>query len=629
MSKSILQKPHPKADLSKNGYDIGYRRAFTSPCGMLLPIFKDFASPGEKYRLNLFEFVRTQPLQTAAFVRMRAHTDWFFVPITQIITTWNEFFYGTNDVMSSMFKAPGVNPGSLSKLPTWNFAEFTRNIGNGYKLFFNTPASDATEAELKLDNFGTPLAWNFRRLFDLFGYGNVNRYSDPSITELNYNLIWYCAYHKIFHSHYNLTDWFSNDPAIFNLDAFVMSSNATISTRLPTVFKMLSTLHYRPYKKDYFTNILPQPLFGDQFASFVSNSVYTDNVRSKVNPELTVNQIGGSDGNLLTVTDSNNPLTPNFLGTQAVLSNGEDPLTALSASDVRAAFALDKLMRITAFGGGHYEDQVEAHFGYKMPRGISKEAYYLGSQHVDIAINEVVATASTGAAGAGSTLGDIAGKGYAMSHDSKDIEFEAPCHGVVMAIHSIEPLPDYATVGCETQNRYTESLDFYHSELDNVGMQPMFDTLMGPFVTTENMSTLVGWTYRYAELKTGWDKVNEGFYDNTSLTTWTCTKQDAFSQGQFTSFARFFICPQYTNNIFLQDYIFQDASLPPVTDEGESNALRRPFIPIANTKAGNSVFAASKNSSAEVYLGDNFLINAQIKCYKVSPMSVHSLPKML
>ena len=79
MSTNILKRPNKKAQLGRNGYDLGRRRAFTSPVGMLLPVFTNFAYSGEKVRVNSSTFIRTEALETAAFIRLRHHVDWFSV----------------------------------------------------------------------------------------------------------------------------------------------------------------------------------------------------------------------------------------------------------------------------------------------------------------------------------------------------------------------------------------------------------------------------------------------------------------------------------------------------------------------------------------------------------------------
>lgn len=624
---SIFKKPDLTPRKGRNGFDLSFRRMFTAPCGMLLPVATDFSNPGDKYKLNSSLFVRTEAVQTAAMMRLKAHIDWFFVPITQLYSLWNEFFNSTNDVMSSIYN---TSIADLSKLPSalvfpymWNFVD---NSVLGSKT---TVSGGKQNFKLSVDEFGVPYLFNFRRLWDMLGYGSLDSYKYAFADDMSFNLFPFLAYHKIYHSHYNLTNWFPNRPWLYNVDQWYSDKSMN-----PANFvNILSTMHYRRYRTDYWTNVLPQPIFSSAYANFVK---ITDGLRSRVNPEGIYNTYGSSslpNGQLVIPSVSNSHASiPNVGNSPSVtqLRSTSDGNSILSVADIRSMFALDKLLRVTAFAGSHYDEQVKAHFGYEMPKGLGDEAYFLGNQTTDISINEVVATSSTATKegssttveGAGTVIGDIAGKGFGASNGSKDIDFEAPCHGYIMAIFSIEPIPDYASRGCEVQNRYSNSFDFYHPEFDNVGMQPLF----GQFTyvdNTPNSEQLSGWQYRYSEWKTKFDIVNEGFW-NTSKDSWVGSKQSVFDFSQKPVLNRnfmFYVCPQYTNSIFLNPFPFYSNANPylvPLTQAIEGN-----------NDSFTSDWSNSAMSAGVVYAADNFLVSSDFKIYKSSIMSVHSLPKML
>lgn len=633
MSQSIFKKPQTRADQGRNGFDLSMRRMFTAPAAMLLPVYNDFAYPGEKYRLNSSLFVRTEALQTAAMMRLKAHVDWFFVPMQQMYSLWNEFFNSTQDVESSIFDLSKVKNGVT--LPYVNlgayFQEFlTQSAAHPFLFPTQNVSASRVDTFVNIDEFGLPYIWHFRRLLDMFGYGSAttNYYSGNEAFNV---CIWpYLAYHKIFYSHYNLTDWFENKPYMYNVDKYYTQPLMSGSE----VDEILSTIHYRPYKKDYFTNVFPQPLFSNSFASAINSSLINGgtNLRALINPEgMSVRD--GQSNSLAVVENTANVGNKDKRSVSAQLFvNGKD-LNYLTAADIRATFALDRLLRATAFAGGHYEDQTLAHFGYKVPRGISKDAYFIGSQLTDISINEVVASASTGATEdgeplAGSSIGDIAGKGFGSTSNQKDLEFTAPCEGILMAVFSIEPLVDYASRACETRLRYRDMLDFYHPELDNVGMQPMF----GHFMSTDptpNRDSLTGWTYRYAELKSRVDIVNEGFWD-TSKSDWIGTKQSAYpphdaGEGapSVTRQWNFYCFPQYTNDIFLMSVPFWSEK-PSITNP--TNGDGTPDKPIWDG-TGQDWHSWTFVKSNNVYSTDNFLVSADFKVFKTSIMSVHSLPQ--
>lgn len=609
---SIFQKPKVRPNLGHNGFDLSRRRLFTSPCGMLLPVFWDFASPGEKYKCNSTIFVRTEAVSTAAMMRLKAHVDWFFVPVTQLYSLWNEFFNGVNDNMSSIFSISDMETANkTSTLPYFNAAAISTEPLRYATFFTDKTGSFTGKYQPTCDETGTPYLYNFRRLWDMFGYGSLSNYN-PYLIPSDDNAIFYLtlfpylAYHKIFHSKYLVTDWFKNDPTLYNVDKFYKS---VIDDN--TALKIMSTIHYRPYRTDYFTNILPSPVYSQNFANYLNDDLVkqTANLRNLINPE-------GSVSNVLS-NDSANDSTSINSGRGSTLKQTNS--NYITTGDIRASFALDKLLRVTAFAGSHYEDQTLAHFGYKMPQGLSKEAYDLGSQSADISINEVVATANVNPTQAGGQLGDIAGKGFGSSNGGNPVNFTAPCHGILMAIYSIEPIPDYASTVTERKNLYRERFDFYHPELDNVGMQP-FDTPL-LYSSVGAVSTRIsGWTYRYSELKTNFNVVNESLWD-TSRASWQGNKQMPYIAGaaqatkpvDMSKFNVFYIIPQYTNSIF--NYPFNNYNNLPEDKKFVNN--------------WDDHWNEGSLTSTNCYSGDNFINNIDIQCYKVSPMSVHSLPKIL
>ena len=71
---------------SRNGFDLSSKRNFTAKPGELLPVKCWEVLPGDKWSIDLKSFTRTQPLNTAAFARMREYYDFYFVPYNLL---WN------------------------------------------------------------------------------------------------------------------------------------------------------------------------------------------------------------------------------------------------------------------------------------------------------------------------------------------------------------------------------------------------------------------------------------------------------------------------------------------------------------------------------------------------------------
>lgn len=632
---NINSRPRSRAQLGRNGFDLSFHRSFTSPCGMLLPVAKDFAYSGEKYKLNSSLFIRTQPLQSAAFMRLKAHVEWFFVPITNIFSLWNEFYNQTQDVHSSIFQPVSSGGVTVNSLPTFDLKPFLYNSDPFDEL---NPGTSTNRLSRSQDIFRVPLALNFRRLWDMLGYGSLSRYKVGDLPEkFMFSLLDFLAYHRIFYSHYNLTDWFPNDPTMFNVDLFYnqYSENGQIPDSDITR-KIISTIHYRPWRKDFFTNIFPSPTFSNSFASFLNNSILSENLRPYFGYEGIVD---GSVTSILNndkvytgeITPGTGPVPPfTSTGTGSTLSTSINtgssfPSVNISVGDLRAAYAIDKLLRITGSSGSHYDQQTLAHLGVKMPEGLSKEAIFLGAQTTPIQIGEVVSTATTNAQDngkslAGSTIGDIAGKGFGSTPSQSDVSFTAPCEGIIMAIFSIEPIPDYASMGLDPVNRYSKPFDFWRPELDNLGMQPIDGTFYDVNVFSEVSPSrrIFGWQYRFSELKQRFDIVNEGFWD-TDKYTWIGYRQMTNESGDsnlspaLSTESYFYVPPQYTNTIFLSSFYLNF----PFNKPDDSNT--------PDYKIGYN-WNSDNNSSVFAYSGDNFLVDADFKMFKSSPMSVFSLP---
>lgn len=645
----------------KTGFDLSQRRQYTSPMGMMLPVWTDFALPGDKYKLNSSALIRTEPVQTAAFERMKYHIDWFFVPLTCLYQFWPEFYYGTQDINTNFITDSTTL--QLSDVPYVNFFEVLdfandHNSSTGASINFSWfHYRDGDESVAKVDEFGIPYLWNARRLYDLFGYGTIDTSPALSVqkSESNLNLFKYLAYHKIFYSCFNNGNFFKNDQQMYNIDSYVTDvDSATLQVLAP---KLMSTIHYRPYRKDYFTNIFPTPQFSSSWANaliqnpILSNDsnvklseIIPEGVNSSIEPYFSNNIYSSTGKNL-----NSNSLYPLIQSAGLNILNGSNDFSGLSsASSVRALMAYDRLLRVTGMAGNHYHEQLKAHYGVTMPTGVQNEAYRLGSQTIDIYINEIVASASTGTGDNSSVLGEIAGKGYGYSDGGETLNFTAPCDGIVMAISSIEPIVDYASQGCEIENRYRTPFDFYHPEFDDLGMQPAYNTFFNRNnIGTSNANNINGWQYRYSEKKTKFDVVNEGFW-NTGRQSWVGYKQNLYTVPTFQSttkpemvptwFDLFYIAPQYTNSIFAQQvpYFYglnastqaqKDRRL--TWDHLEEDGWDAEYtLPSDQQPSEGSQEKVKAFGAPYVYASDNFLINLQINAYKSSIMSLHSLPNL-
>lgn len=581
---NLFKNPSFSKPNQRNGFDMSMRRLFTAPPGMLLPVYTDIVQGGDKYKLNVDAFCRTEAVDTAAFQNFRLHFDWFYIPFRQIYSFWNEFYNGTFDSNTNF-----VSNNDKFALPLMGMDLDARTVEEANGIYFNTDS-------IVYDEFGVPRISNARRLADLLGFGTLA--PTPEGVDMPSRVIFpykHLAYHKIFFSHYFRGDWTQRDTSLFNVDSY--HGGKVVPREIAS--KIMYTLHYRPYHLDLFTNVFPSPVFNKKFASIVSDSFLS----ASSNGVFTNREdpSGYSVGNIS--NGDTNGLSPYPAVTPGINSDQN-----INASTLRSLFNFDKLVRITSLAGSHYTEQMRAHFGVNINNDIHDEAYFIGSQSVDISISEVVATASTGSADSGSNLGDIAGKGFGASSRNEDLQVYCPEQGLIMCLASIEPIQMYSSQPAERNSLYKGTFDFYRTELDNLGMQPVYDTDIFESGVT---STVLGFQYRYSELKTKVDIVNEGFFDYKR--TWQCNYQsslrdnptlgdDVFKDVNH----RFYINPSYANTIFLNKF---------------------PAFPAFDDSLG--VYQGDNvGTPVGIYSGDNFLINANFRVLKDSIMSVHSLPKL-
>ena len=188
------------------------------------------------------------------------------------------------------------------------------------------------------------------------------------------------------------------------------------------------------------------------------------------------------------------------LGIGSNIANIIDGLkSSINTQAIRVMFALEKLAKITAMSGKHYDDQVLAHYGYQVKNGYSNEVIMIGQQHSQIGINEVVSNVSIPD---GSQAGEIFGKGYGfMPGNDKAFDFTAPCHGYFIAIYSAVPQRTYTPSGNPKEYSALRREDFPIPEFMNLGNQPLFTTEWAVFPQNLIINPVTSWNWRYMEHK--------------------------------------------------------------------------------------------------------------------------------
>lgn len=518
MKQNVFNLNVARAHLERNAFDLSHNDVFSCAPGQLLPISCTEVLPNEHYEINPQIFLRTMPLNSAAFVRMRQHVEFFFVPMRVLCRQFSQFIVGTNypiSVLSSLNKFDGQLPHA--------------DIKSISSALHKTSTSD-----LMVDGMGCDITIQAIRLLDLLGYGitNAERFVASNLpSNYSVSLFRLAAYQKVYSDFYRNPYYESVDTASFNLDD---SFNDTIrgGAGAPTgtnKLRALLRLRYRNWAKDYFTSV--QPTF--QGAPFVTRSV---DMRSFIlkgyNQDSEI-----ANASLVPSTSTSSYKDGLKAGSVSTLSTlgGINDISQMNylnlpVHNIRAAFALDKLLRLQEqSGNGSYGEQIRNRFG---AAGVHDDwkSVYLGGSSSPVSISEVVTTANTASeseAGNGLT-GDIYGK--ASSVNDGRIVFDTKEHGIILGIFSVIPEADYNSTGIDPHNLKLNFEQFFQPEFDRLGKQPLNTFQLSLSTPLDFPSSkkwedkVVGYQNRYMEYKVGIDKVHGEFCTGGSLSAWSAPR---------------------------------------------------------------------------------------------------------
>lgn len=511
MKENVFNLNVARAHLDRNAFDLSHNDVFSCAPGMLLPISTTEVLPNEHYEINPQIFLRTMPLNSAAFVRMRQHIEFFFVPMRVLCRQFQQFVVGTKYPISGIDSLNSFD-GKLPRVTIKNLEISLR---------------PKTQSDLALDGMGCNIRPAGFRLLDLLGYGSFNLSVNQSDLPSSYGLSPFrlAAYQKIYSDYYRNPYYESVDVSSFNLDMFFNKEITDASNN--AILRSLLRLRYRNWAKDYFTSVQPQfegAPFVTRNVDMSSFTLFSNDGSPKANMGLVP-----SVSNNLDLAGAYNAGKVANLGVTSTPSDFSDlEFLNLPVHNIRAAFALDKLLRLQQqAGNGSYGEQIRNRFGAANVHDDWK-VQYLGGSSAPISISEVITTANTaGDAGDGLT-GDIYGK--ATSVNDGRIVFDSREHGIIMGIFSVTPEADYNATGIDPHNLKLSFEQFFQPEFDRLGKQPLNSfqiSLVKPADLSSSIQwkdSVIGYQNRYMEYKTGVDKVHGEFCTGGSLSAWSAPR---------------------------------------------------------------------------------------------------------
>lgn len=504
---SIFGNKRPQPHLQRNAFDLSHSDIFSIAPGMLLPIHVQEVNPNEHFEFNPNVYVRTMPLNTAAFVRAKQHVEFFFVPMRTLCRQWNQFIVGTDYKISS-----------ISALNNYTSLGVDIDLPNCAKWCYDVSQPSTDNKTI----FGLPFGHDAVRLLDMLGYGvnssNVSLFKRSQHKKVN--LFRLLAYQKVYYDNYRNPMYERNEPVAYNIDQYFGTNKTFMFDGSDiNVCKSFITLRYRNWSKDYFTCSSPQWMGADYLTQPTTIPLSIVGTESGYTGGTDVSSL--FEGNYDTTNDSDitHPLNRST-GVGAYLQINGDAST-FSVANLRAAFAYDKMLRLSVSAGdGDYGSQIRAHYGFNAVHDDWK-SQFIGGCSAPVNISEVLTTATTEQA----PTGDIYGKGASFNQGT--FSFDTREHGIIIGILSIVPEADYQSSMLDKFNTKFSREEYFQPEFADLGKQALVSTELELIKNGDIRSdSVLGFVPRYMEYKTAVDKVHGQFVTGGTLSAWSAPRNN-------------------------------------------------------------------------------------------------------
>lgn len=557
MASSLFSYGDVRNHPHRSGFDLSRRICFTSKAGELLPVYYKLVYPGDKFNISHQLFTRTQPVNTAAYTRIREYLDWYFVPLRLINKNLPQALM---NMQNNPVQASGIGTNKLitndipyCALGSYNEG-YSHNIWSLLYYMYHGNSLIGLEAPV-LNFFGFNAGSCGAKLAMMLRYGNfvppnfasttegdmsLGLSADPNFslqginTHYSVNILPFAAYQKIYADHFRISQWEQNEPYTYNFDWYsggpvfqsLAGSSANTALKDYVSGNNLFTLRYANWPKDLFMGVMPNSQLGDvsvvdifpssdRPGNLIGNVVGVSATGdTDVTGQIAMNKVAGSSNGEYNLMPARQPDSAIL---KAVVSN-PSLQASFTVLQLRMAEAVQRYREVAQVADQTARDQIYAHFGVTLSPALSDVCFRIGGSASNIDISEVVNTYLPEAEQNASAI--IKGKGVGSGQGG--VNFSSDEYGILMAIYHITPLLDYVITGQPQDLLYTDTADLPFPEFDSIGMQSLhfgrFFNYSSDAFASDPTTSVMGYTPRFIDLKTDYDEVYGAF--RSTLKSW-------------------------------------------------------------------------------------------------------------
>lgn len=664
---SIVGFHNIKNKVSRNAFDLSHRHMFTAQIGELLPVFVQWCNPNETFKLGYNGFSRTQPLQTAAFTRLKENVQYYFVPFQSL---WKYFEQQVNNMTTGQSgenisrialsssedslittSMPYINYAWIGTLLDSMLTAATNAVLTSYKAGNHTYEAISASLDESVMRYGrlnfATTAKLLRSLgmlnteldsYDLisnfisyanenpqqlsvngfvrsdYGY-DFNNFLSMITNSPNLSIFPLLAYHKIINDHYLYRQWQPYRSYVCNIDYLQPSDSMDFSMELGSDLSDLPLFRMAQSNLplDYFNGVLPKAQYGDEASvSVLGGSSHSVNMvfsGSTSTPQKTA-------GALTSVSPIKDGPVESDQGKLRVSSTQlylDSPHTHVVTGTGTSSFTVpNSSMKISALRSAialqkyrEIQESNDSDFASQVLAHFGVKPRHDDYKSVFIGGGDSVIDINPQVNQNLVDNNDANIKATGSGQLSCGCKFTSDTYGIIIGIYRCVPQLDLAHVGLDRNLFKTDSSDFPLPELDRIGMQTQYRSeVVAPPLGVKRSSVFHSTSATLDMSQT------YGYLPRYSELK---TSFDRF-EGAFLSSLSSWVTGY--NALSLTNWLLPSSSAPYDVSGIDELLVCRPSIT-------NSIFV---DQSAACVDNDKLLVGSVNTCVAIRPFSVYGLP---